>query len=378
MFWAPNGQKLAEYALTSYYGVDNDCDLGDPIFYATQTGTYYYFGGRMIKNQGGWVYPDRLGSIGKFYPYGTERPSATTNGTEKFTGYFRDAETGDDYAINRYGLPGQGRFMTPDPYRANTGGPGNAADPGSWNRYAYTRGDPVNRVDRHGRQDFSPDGPMECPDDCPRPDLPHCEFDPDDPTCQDVGGLGGGGGPGCGGDDLLSTLDCAPPEPPPPSPPPIVVTSVDITGDCWQLHNGMLLGAPSRDQTFTAFDGPTDLAGDNIVITEAVTTSPGGALATGIVLDPASSGSGGVFNDQKGLSANQRGTVTLYQSFTVSVNGGTPYAVPIVLANGTTVPYLTYTMSATYGSLLNWFRGTKNYNVTEYGQGKNQLPQCGN
>lgn len=25
-------------------------------------------------------------------------PSATTNGTEKFTGYFRDAESGNDYA----------------------------------------------------------------------------------------------------------------------------------------------------------------------------------------------------------------------------------------------------------------------------------------
>jgi hypothetical protein len=43
-----------------------------------------------------------LGSIGKFYPYGVERPSATTNGTEKFTGYFRDSESGNDYAVNRY------------------------------------------------------------------------------------------------------------------------------------------------------------------------------------------------------------------------------------------------------------------------------------
>lgn len=123
---------------------------------------------------------------------------------------------------------------------------------------------------------------------------------------------------------------------------------------------------------------PTSLAGDNIVITESVTTSPGGSLATGIIGDPASSGSGGVFNDQKGLSATQRGTVTLYQSFTVSLNGGTPYPVPIVLANGTTVSYLTFTMSAVYGSLWNWVKGTKNYDVAEYGQGKNQLPPCSN
>ena len=36
--------------------------------------------------------------------------------------------------------------MTPDPYAAS-GGP---SDPGSWNRYAYTRGDPVNRTHRLG------------------------------------------------------------------------------------------------------------------------------------------------------------------------------------------------------------------------------------
>jgi RHS repeat-associated protein len=135
-FYAPNGQKLAEYSLT----------YGSNVFYATQAGTYYYFGGRMIKNENGWVYPDRLGSIGKFYPYGTERPSATTNGTEKFTGYFRDAETGNDYADQRYHLPGQGRFMTIDP----SGSSWNPADPGSWNAYAYVGGDPINATDPDG------------------------------------------------------------------------------------------------------------------------------------------------------------------------------------------------------------------------------------
>jgi hypothetical protein len=39
--------------------------------------------------------------------------------------------------------------MTPDPYQAS-GGP---SDPQSWNRYAYTRGDPVNRYDPWGTQD---------------------------------------------------------------------------------------------------------------------------------------------------------------------------------------------------------------------------------
>src|SRR5690348_4475121 len=95
------------------------------------------------------VTPDRLGSIGKYFPYGQERPSATTDGKEKFATYFRDSETGLDYADQRYHQVGMGRFMTTDPYAAS-GGPG---DPGSWNRYAYTRGDPVNRADPRGTFD---------------------------------------------------------------------------------------------------------------------------------------------------------------------------------------------------------------------------------
>jgi RHS repeat-associated protein len=68
------------------------------------------------------------------------------------SGYFRDAETGLDYAMNRFHNPGTGRFMTPDPYM-NSAGP---TDPGSWNRYAYTRGDPVNRHDPIGSDDCPP------------------------------------------------------------------------------------------------------------------------------------------------------------------------------------------------------------------------------
>jgi hypothetical protein len=42
---------------------------------------------------------------------------------------------------------------------------------------------------------------------------------------------------------------------------PIVATSLDISKDCWQLHNSKLFGcAPSRDRQFTAFNGTTSLA----------------------------------------------------------------------------------------------------------------------
>ncbi len=173
-FFSVSGQKLAAYALTTTTGL-----------IATQTGTNYYFGGKLIKNANGWVYSDRLGSNGKFYPYGIERPSATTNGTEKFTGYFRDSETGNDYADQRYQSPGYGRFLTPD---RMTGKP---ADPSSWNKYAYTRGDPINRVDPGGTDDCEVGGNVE---DC------YCAIYGDsDPNCDPnycPYGICGTGGPG--------------------------------------------------------------------------------------------------------------------------------------------------------------------------------------
>jgi RHS repeat-associated protein len=145
-FWSVNGQKLATYNIS---GDPSVVYSGTPSLTVSLVTSNYYFGRKLIKNGNGYVGSDRLGSIGKYYPYGQEKPSATTNGTEKFTGYFRDAETGLDYAKNRYHQPGLGRFLTVDPY-LNSAGP---TDPGSWNRYAYTRGDPVNRIDPHGQED---------------------------------------------------------------------------------------------------------------------------------------------------------------------------------------------------------------------------------
>ena len=148
-FWGVNGQKLAVYQLT-YTNQAQQGQQANWVWYASQTGTNYYFGGKLIKNAGGFIGADRLGSIGHFYPYGQEKPSATTNGTEKFTGYLRDAETGMDYADQRFHSPGTGRFLTPDPYMAAANGANDPTNPGSWNRYAYVEGDPVNFIDRAG------------------------------------------------------------------------------------------------------------------------------------------------------------------------------------------------------------------------------------
>jgi RHS repeat-associated protein len=63
----------------------------------------------------------------------------------------RDSYTGLDYADQRYFASTYGRFNTPDPYKASATGANNPNDPGTWNRYAYVAGDPINGVDPTGR-----------------------------------------------------------------------------------------------------------------------------------------------------------------------------------------------------------------------------------
>jgi len=93
---------------------------------------------------------DRLGSVmtsggtTRWYPYGEESP-ATAHDQDKFATYQRDT-TGLNYADQRYYATTTGRFLTADPYKTSAG----ASDPGSWNRYAYVQGDPVNFYDPQG------------------------------------------------------------------------------------------------------------------------------------------------------------------------------------------------------------------------------------
>jgi RHS repeat-associated protein len=74
-----------------------------------------------------------------------------------------------------------GRFNSPDRYKASAG----PRDPTSWNRYSYTRVDPVNRYDPSGMLDCDPDDPScdPCEDGgCLCPDLvPTCGGDPGSP-----------------------------------------------------------------------------------------------------------------------------------------------------------------------------------------------------
>jgi len=112
-----------------------------------------YFAGKRVDNQS---VEDRLGTavvqggttIRAYYPYGELRGDPATD--LQFATYKRDSTTNLDYAHHRYYSSQIARFTTPDPYQANTGGPGDPEDPQSWNRYSYVTNDPLNYRDSAG------------------------------------------------------------------------------------------------------------------------------------------------------------------------------------------------------------------------------------
>jgi RHS repeat-associated protein len=115
-----------------------------------------YFGSSRLTEQGtnnSGVYavtavtPNRLGSVGKNYPYGE---NGGTGGI--FATYTRDSG-GLDYAMHRYYYSTTGRFVTPDPSGLSAVNLKNTA---SWNMYAYVGNDPVNNNDPTGLDDEGP------------------------------------------------------------------------------------------------------------------------------------------------------------------------------------------------------------------------------
>jgi RHS repeat-associated protein len=175
-YFGAGGQWMGSYQV--------NYSAGPPVSLTlTLYGDRAYFGGKLVMMgttsfgtfSRAAVAPDRLGSVGTYFPYGEGRGS----GGGMFATYTRDAG-GLDYAMNRYYNSNFGRFMTADPYRATAGSVNNAADPGSWNRYGYVGGDPVNLIDSGGLDGCSPDDRL-----CfiPRP-IPYYPYSP-----------GGGGGP---------------------------------------------------------------------------------------------------------------------------------------------------------------------------------------
>ena len=189
-----DGKQLASYGPQPAW---NNMTTNQVAINFSPSAVRSYFGGKLVGQQLGLniyepVIQDRLGSVGKYYPYGEERNSPQLpNDQVKFATYTRDSATGNDYADQRYYTSVLGRFMTPDPVT------GDAKNPQSWNRYGYAGADPANFGDPSGLTVAGP--PMyEDPD----PDLSTGGggFDPGLLTLWSVffdfvpGGGGGGGG----------------------------------------------------------------------------------------------------------------------------------------------------------------------------------------
>jgi RHS repeat-associated protein len=81
-----------------------------------------------------------------FYPYGEQKSGSTATEQYAFATYWRDGESGLDYAMGRYYSSTDGRFLSPDPYQNNSG----LKNPQGWNRYAYVLNDPINYNDPPG------------------------------------------------------------------------------------------------------------------------------------------------------------------------------------------------------------------------------------
>jgi RHS repeat-associated protein len=152
-FYGAKGEKLG------VFGINNpNCSQGcGTQFTFAPEGMSVWFAGKLIQDSSAAgaqpVAQDRLGTNrvngARFRPYGDEITS-TSNDREKFGTYTRDSYTGFDYADQRFYASTYGRFNTPDPYMAAAKGANDPKTPGSWNRYAYVQGDPINANDPRG------------------------------------------------------------------------------------------------------------------------------------------------------------------------------------------------------------------------------------
>ncbi|HKQ06410.1 MAG TPA: RHS repeat-associated core domain-containing protein [Blastocatellia bacterium] len=79
-------------------------------------------------------------------PFGEDWAESGTQQKQHFTSYERDSESSNDYAVNRFESVNVGRFLSVDPLLAS----GKKELPQSWNRFDYTRNDPINMKDPNG------------------------------------------------------------------------------------------------------------------------------------------------------------------------------------------------------------------------------------
>lgn len=184
------------------------------------SGTTYYhqdhLSNRLVTDSSG----NTLAQLGT-YPYGDNWYNAT-NDKLFFTNYERDLESGNDYAMMRYGVNRLGRFSSPDPLAGSRG------NPQSLNHYPYVHNDPINSVDPTGLRDH----PMYV-----------CETsDPFNMGCP-ASGFGGGGGGSCTVDGIVSACG--------------IVQSMLGAGAAVQCPNNICSGI-SEDGQFVQFQAFAD------------------------------------------------------------------------------------------------------------------------
>jgi RHS repeat-associated protein len=153
---------------------------------------------------------DRLGSVRgsasvSNHPYGENYSASNTDG---FATYYQDSSTGLNYADQRYYNATFGRFISVARRRDRAA----LGSPQAWNRYAYAKDDPVNRIDPSGNDSCfiyaadnetcistTPTDPPACPSD-------EEQFADGSSGSSDCSGDGGDGGDGGSGDDTINVF----------------------------------------------------------------------------------------------------------------------------------------------------------------------------
>jgi RHS repeat-associated protein len=140
------GHDIAEYVngAAPSSPTNENIYAGNQMIAAIQSGTTYYFHNdhlshRLQTNTSGAVVNQR-----GHFPFG-ENWYSPSGAALIFTSYYRDAESGNDYASARYYANRLARFLSLDPLS------GSASDPQSLNRYSYVENDATDLIDPSGQ-----------------------------------------------------------------------------------------------------------------------------------------------------------------------------------------------------------------------------------
>ena len=93
---------------------------------------------------------DQFGSVGTYYPWGEAKGTTNPQDTWSYATYWRDSVSWPRLRQQALLLQYLWTLHDPGPVYGEMRRLGDPRYPQSWNRYAYTSGDPVNWVDPDG------------------------------------------------------------------------------------------------------------------------------------------------------------------------------------------------------------------------------------